>query len=88
MNVIDKTRSDHTTVLVSNEKKHDDSKTEKKYPRGPNEKQGYPDEEQPNRDDLHQEHMIEENQKNKKGKKMHEKKGEHWKTFKGWTVIF
>lgn len=87
MNILDKTLLDKNFHLKSKENLSDEKKQEKKYPNGPNEKQGYPDEKQPNDDDLHQDHMIENDPKRTKEKI----KKLSWlnprTTFKGWTLI-
>lgn len=85
MKIFNKTRSDKEDIVMSKESK--DSKKGNKYPKGPNEKQGYPDKEQPNKDNLHQDHMIEDNTKEKNRKKKLLSFLDPRDTFKGWTLI-
>lgn len=85
MKIFNKNLSEKEVIVMS--KDDNDKKKEKKYPKGPNEKQGYPDKELPNEDDLHQDHMIEDNPKNKKEKRKQMSRFDPRNTFKGWTLV-
>jgi hypothetical protein len=78
-------KSEQYNIVSSKENTTKDQERKRKYPDGPNTKQGYPDEKKPNKDDLHQDHMIEKKpaEKNKKKQSWYDPR----ETFKGWTLI-
>jgi hypothetical protein len=87
MKILCKPLANHGTLLNWKDMVSNDRKSVKKYPEGPNKKQGYPDEKQPNKDDLHQDHMIE----NKPGKEKKKPSNLFFvtrDTFKGWSIVF